>query len=40
MPCDLTNLWDKTSVISYSKGEKLMNSDRLEENAAFLVRWA
>jgi len=42
MPYGLSDddLWDKESVISYSEGKALMNSTSLEENAAFLVRWA
>ena len=42
MPYDMGALWDKDSIITYATelGEKLRESDSLEENASFLVRWA
>ena len=42
MPYGLKSLWDKKSSITYSALESklLRKSTSLEENAAFLVRWA
>ena len=42
MPYDMASLWDKDSIITYATelGEQLRESDSLEENASFLVRWA
>ena len=42
MPYDMGTLWDKDSIITYATelGTKLRESDSLEENASFLVRWA
>ena len=42
MPYGLKSLWDKKSSITYSAVESklLRKSSSVEENAAFLVRWA
>ena len=42
MPYGLSALWNKKSSITYSatEGKQLRESSSLEENAAFLVRWA
>jgi len=42
MPYNLydDNLWNKGSIISYTNGKDLRDSDSLEENASFIVRWA
>jgi len=42
MPYDLGALWDRDSIITYATplGRKLRESDSIEENASFLVRWA
>ena len=39
---NIGDLWDRASVITYStkRGAQLRDSDSLEENASFLVRWA
>ena len=33
-------MWDKSCVIAYSNGQKMLQSNSLEEVASFLVRWA
>jgi len=42
MPYGLKSLWDKKSSITYSctQSKLLRKSYSVEENAAFLVRWA
>ena len=42
LPRDLEDLWDRGSLLTYTseEGKKLRESNSVEENAQFLVRWA
>jgi len=42
MSNDLGNLWNKLSLFIYNspEGKELRNSESVEENAQFLVKWA